>query len=171
MTRNIQILRLDAASLREQLAMAVEETEPDEVMPPMVGARGWMPMRQAAFLGFFEPMLAGFAGPKRTIIYGIKVDGLMAGFVRMALTDRPGVVETGMWLGRTWRGLGIGTLALRELLREAAGEGVHTVIADTTAENRAAQGALRKLGAEIRVGDKIYAEIAIDPAYAAQLDK
>ncbi len=128
-------------------------------------------MRQAAFLGFFEPMLAGFHGPKRTVIYGVRIDGLMAGFMRLALTDRPGVAETGMWLGRAWRGLGAGTAALRELFKEAARAGVHTVVADTTPENKAAIGALRKLGATLRQGDKIYAEISIGTAYASDLDK
>src|SRR5688572_23830663 len=129
MTRQIQLLRLDQQSLRELLAMAVDEAEPDETMPPMVGAPGWTPMRQAAFMGFFEPMLAGFQGPKRTVLYGIKIDGLMAGFIRMKLTDQPGVAETGMWVGRTWRGLGAGTAALRELLKEASRQRIHTVIA------------------------------------------
>lgn len=151
--------------------MAVEETEPDETMPPMVGAPGWTPMRQAAFLGFFEPMLAGFQGPKQTVIYGIRIDGLIAGFIRMSLTDRPGVVETGMWLGRTWRGLGAGTAALAELIREAARQGMQAVVAETTPENKAALGALRKLGATIHEGDKIYAQISIGPAYAGDLDK
>jgi RimJ/RimL family protein N-acetyltransferase len=171
MTRQIQLLRLDQHSLRELLAVAIDETDPDETMPPMVGAPGWTPMRQAAFIGFFEPMLAGFQGPKRTVIYGIKIDGLMAGFIRMKLTDRPGVVEAGMWIGRTWRGLGAGTAALAELLNEAVRNQMHTVIADTTPDNRAALGALRKLGATIHEGDKIYAEISIGPAYASDLDK
>ncbi len=151
--------------------MAVDEADPDETMPPMVGAPGWTPMRQAAFLGFFEPMLAGLEGPKRTIIYGIKIDGLLAGFIRMKLTDRAGVVETGLWIGRTWRGLGAGTAALRELVKEAARLRMHTVIADTTAGNMAAIGALRRIGATLREGDKIYAEISIGPAYAGDLDK
>ncbi|WP_203914743.1 GNAT family N-acetyltransferase [Rhizocola hellebori] len=151
--------------------MAIDEADPDETMPPMVGAPGWTPMRQAAFIGFFEPMLAGLQGPKRTVLYGIKVDGLMAGFIRMSLTDRPGVVETGMWMGRTWRGLGAGKAALTELLHEAARNRIHTVVADTTPENKAAIGVLRKLGATIRESDKIYAEISIGPAYAGDLDK
>ena len=151
--------------------MAVREAEPDETMPPMVGAPGWTPMRQAAFLAFFEPMLAGFQGPKRTVIYGVRIDGLVAGFVRLSLTDRPGVGETGIWLGRTWRGLGAGEAVLRELLKEAARAGMHTVIADTTADNGAAIGLLRRLGATLRQGDKIYAEISIGPAYADDLYK
>jgi RimJ/RimL family protein N-acetyltransferase len=171
MTRKIQIFRLDQQSLRELLAMAIDEADPDETMPPMVGAPGWTPMRQAAFLGHFEPMLAGFEGPKQTVIHGIKVDGLMAGFIRMTLTDRPGVVVTGLWIGRTWRGLGAGTAAVRELLNEAARNRIHTVIAETTPENKAAIGALRKVGATLREGDKIYAEISIGPAYAGDLDK
>src|SRR5687768_1293004 len=132
MTRQIQLFRLEQQSLRELLAMAIDETDPDETMPPMFGAPGWTPMRQAAFLAFFEPMLAGFQGPKQTVIYGIRIDGLVSGFIRMKLTDRPGVVETGMWLGRTWRGLGAGTAALSALIQEAARHGMHTVIADTT---------------------------------------
>lgn len=151
--------------------MAVEETEPDETMPPMVGAPGWTPMRRAAFLGFFEPMLAGFQGPKRTVIYGVRIDGLVAGFTRLSLTDRSGVGETGIWLGRTWRGLGAGQAVLREVLKEAARKGMHTVVADTTPGNGAAIGLLRKLGATLSQGDKIYAEFSIGTAYASDQDK
>jgi RimJ/RimL family protein N-acetyltransferase len=161
MTRQIELRQLDSAGLRELLAMAVEETEPDETMPPMVGAPGWTPMRQAAFLGFFEPMLAGLTGPKRTIIYGIMIDRLTAGFIRLSLTDQAGVGETGIWLGRTWRGLGAGSAALGLLVQEAKRAGLHTLIADTTPGNAAAIGALRKLGATLRQGDKIYAQISI----------
>lgn len=171
MARKIQILRLNSEALRKLLEVAVAEADPDETMPPMVGAPGWTPLRRAGFIGFFEPMLAGFEGPHRTLIYGITVDGTLAGFIRMKLTDRRGVVETGMWLGRSWRGQGVGSAALSELLAEAARAGMHTLVADTTPENAAALGALRSRGAVLREDDKIYAEITIDPAYAASLDK
>jgi RimJ/RimL family protein N-acetyltransferase len=157
---NVRLRQLNESSLEDLLEVAVTDAEPDETMPPMPGHPGWSPERRAGFREFFRPMLAGLTGPKRTIIYAIIVDDRIAGFIRLARTDREGVAETGMWLGRSWRGRGIASQSLRLLVAEAAGHGFTKLAADTSPENAPALGALRALGAQLWV----YAELAIDPA-------
>lgn len=149
MTRKIQILRLDQSKLHELLELAVADAAPEEVMPPHPDP-GWTPARRQEFLNFFTPMLG--------TIYGITADGTLAGFIRLTPTQE-GVAETGIWLGRSYRGQGVATQAMRELLTEAAVRGYRKVVAETTVENVAAQATLRSVGAQL----KIYAEIGIDP--------
>lgn len=75
-----------------------------------------------------------------------------------------GTAETGMWLGRTARGKGAGTRVLRALLAEAARQGVRAVIAETTADNAAAIGVLRRCGAVLeRRSDAVHARIRVGP--------
>lgn len=165
----VELERLrDEAGLRRLLEVAVAQTDPDEAMPPMPGHPAWTPQRREAFLAFFGPMLDS----PDTVIYAVIAGETMVGFTRLKKTDRPGTAETGMWLGRTHRGRGIGAAVLRELLREAASRGLNRIVADTTVGNLAAQGVLRHAKARMVEEDgKIYAEIIIDPAYAFDLDK
>jgi RimJ/RimL family protein N-acetyltransferase len=168
MKRVVSLRELDEAGLRELLAVAVADATPEETMPPVQGPPGWTEEKERAFLAFFGPMLDS----SETVIFGITVDGGLAGFMRLKRMEPPGTAETGMWLGRSWRGRGIGGAALDALLREAARRGYRRVVADTTPGNVAAQGVLRHGRAVTRAeGDKIYAEITIDPGYAADLDK
>jgi RimJ/RimL family protein N-acetyltransferase len=166
MKQDIALRRLDEPGLHRLLEVAVADAEPDETMPPMPGEQGWSEARRQYFLAFFGPML----GSLETIIYAITVGGETAGFMRLKRIDQPGTAETGMWLGRSYRGKGIGAAALQVLLREAARHGYQRMVADTTPGNLAAQGVLRHNRATTRAGDgKIYAEIAIGPAYADDL--
>lgn len=156
------------AGLRELLEVAVADATPEETMPPVEGGPGWNEDKRRAFMAFFLEML----GSPESAIYTITVDGAVAGFMRLKRMPDEGAAETGMWLGRSHRGKGIGALAFEKLLREAARQGYARVVADTTPENVAAQGVLRRGGARTRAGGgKIYAEITIDPAYAPDVDK
>jgi RimJ/RimL family protein N-acetyltransferase len=150
MTRKIRLLPLDRSTLNDLLEVAIADAAPDEVMPPFPDP-GWTPARRQAFLDFFTPMFG--------TIYGITVDDALAGFVRLTPTGEDGVAQTGIWLGRSYRGQGVGLEALRELLAQARALGFTKVVADTSMENLAAQGTLRRLGASL----KIQAEIPIDP--------
>ena len=60
--------------------------------------------------------------------------------IRMARRDEPDTMETGMWVGQSARGQGIGVAALRLLLAEAARAGSRRVVAETTYHNTAALG-------------------------------
>lgn len=59
-----------------------------------------------------------------------------------------------MWLGRSFRGRGIGREALRLVRAVAVGTGATVLQAETTAGNTAAQALLRSAGAEL-AGDGV----------------
>ncbi|MEV8566716.1 GNAT family protein [Streptomyces sp. NPDC051322] len=143
---------LDAESLAELLAVAVHDATPDEVMPPVAGPPGWTTERQEAFRAWHRARRPGLGGPLRESTFVIRHDGEIVGSARLAVRDRPDVLETGMWLGRSRRGRGIGTAALRILLQEAARTDAHSVVAETTAHNTAALTALRRNGATLGTG-------------------
>ena len=83
-------------------------------------------------------------------MYAIICDGDVVGMIRMARRDEPDTMETGMWVGQSARGQGIGVAALRLLLAEAARAGSRRVVAETTYHNTAALGVLRCCGAVLR---------------------
>jgi len=180
---------LDEAGLRALLAVAVADATPEETMPPCEGPPGWTEAKQEFFLEFFRPVVASSG----TQVYAVMAGDDIAGFMRLrrmppdfahgddsdahgegAGGENAGVAtaETGMWLGRSYRGKGIGAAAFDALLTEAGKRGYGRVVADTTPQNVAALGVLRGGRARMREGDgKIYAEIAIGPGYAFDLEK
>jgi RimJ/RimL family protein N-acetyltransferase len=160
----------DEAALRALLAVAVADATPEETMPPFEGPPGWTDRKQEFFMEFFLPMVRS----EETAVFAVKVDGAVAGFFRLRrMPDADGTVaETGTWLGRSYRGKGIGAAAFDAVLAEAARRGYTRVVADTTPQNVAALGLLRRGRARLRQeAGKIYAEIAIGPGYATDLDK
>jgi ribosomal-protein-alanine N-acetyltransferase len=66
-------------------------------------------------------------------------------------TATPGsaTAETGIWLGRSYRGRGVGGAALSLVLAEARRAGLHQVVAHTTAGNMGAQRLLTAVGAAL----------------------
>ena len=159
---------VDEAGLRELLVVAVADATPEETMPPVEGPPGWTEEKQRSFLDFFLPKVSSEGTAAFAVMVGLQI----AGFMRLRRMAEQGVAETGMWLGRSYRGKGIGAAAFDAILTEAAKRGYARVIADTTPQNVAALGVLRRGRARMREGDgKIYAEIAIDPGYAAELEK
>jgi RimJ/RimL family protein N-acetyltransferase len=155
---------IDEHTLEALLSVAVAETEPEEVMPPVSAPAGWSQLRRDAFVDFYRSNLSGLAGPTRTVMYAIVCNGNVVGMIRMARLNEPDTMETGMWLGRSARGRGIGGAALRLLLAEAACAGTTRVIAETTAHNTAALAALRRCGAVLRHdGTAVRAEIPVRP--------
>ncbi|MGQ0842420.1 GNAT family N-acetyltransferase [Actinokineospora sp.] len=154
----VRLVPLDESATERLLALAVRETEPTEVLPPLPGPPGWTRTTRTAFRDFYD---RDFGKSQGTLRYGIECAGTLTGMIRLTLLSS-GTAETGMWLGRSARGRGIGTAAVRALLTEAAATGVHTIIADTTAGNTAAVGALRNCGATFtQAGDKVYAELRL----------
>jgi RimJ/RimL family protein N-acetyltransferase len=121
-TGNVRLTRLDEQTLHLMLSIAVAETEPDEVMPPVTApAGGWCEARREAFREFYRSSFNGLDGPIRTLMYAIICDGTVVGMIRMACRDEPDTVETGMWLGRSHRGIGIGRAALQFAPRRGGG--------------------------------------------------
>jgi RimJ/RimL family protein N-acetyltransferase len=159
----------DDAGLRALLAVAVADATPEETMPPFEGPPGWTEERQKFFLEFFRDMVHS----EESVIFAVMTGPEeIAGFMRLRrMPDRDTVAETGMWLGRSHRGRGVGAAAFDALLAEAAKRGYTRVVADTTPQNVAALGVLRRGRASLREeAGKIYAEIAIGPGYAAEQD-
>ena len=112
-----------------------------------------------AFCAFYRSHQAGLDGPTRTRMYAVLSNGDVVGMIRMARRDKD-TLETGMWLGTSARGQGIGVAALRLLLDEAAPTGARAIVAETTSSNVAAIGVLRRCGATFTVnGPDVHAEI------------
>ncbi|MET7832936.1 Protein N-acetyltransferase, RimJ/RimL family [Micromonospora sediminicola] len=165
MTGAVRLEPVDERNLEPLLSVAAAEAEPEDVMPPVDAPAGWSLARRDAFREFHRASFGGLAGPTRTAMYAVVSGGEVVGMVRMARRDEPGVVETGMWLGRSARGRGLGAAALRELLHAAAAAGMHTVVADTTPDNAGALSVLRRCGAELREENgRIHARMCLDSA-------
>ena len=98
-------------------------------------------------------------------MYAIEAGGELVGMIRLTPAGADtSEAETGVWLGRSVRGRGIGKAALRALIAEAAGAGVTTIVADTTPGNAAALALLRDVGATLtRDPDaaKVYARVRV----------
>jgi RimJ/RimL family protein N-acetyltransferase len=163
---NVRLTPVDEQALEPLLSVAIADTEPDEVMPPVDAPGGWSRVRREAFREFYRASYGGLDGPTRTLMFVIVCDGAVVGMIRMARRDEPDTMETGMWLGRSARGQGIGPAALRLLLAEAARAGARRVVAETTPHNTAALGALRRCGALLYDdGTRVRAEIPLAPAH------
>ncbi|WP_416969695.1 GNAT family N-acetyltransferase [Streptomyces sp. 4F14] len=169
MVGQVAVRRMDEEALAELLAVAVGDAEPDEVMPPVDGPPGWTAQRREAFREWHRARFPGLAGPLRECTFVVVHDGEVVGSARLAARDSLDALETGMWLGRSQRGRGIGTAALRILLDEAARAGARSVVADTMAHNAAALGALRRNGATLttsRDSADVLAELTPPPGGA-----
>ncbi|WP_200210743.1 GNAT family N-acetyltransferase [Micromonospora coerulea] len=164
----VRLEPVDERNLEPLLSVAAAEAEPDDVMPPVDAPAGWSLARREAFRDFHRASFGGLDGPTRTQMYAILAAGEVVGMVRMTRCDEPATVETGMWLGRSARGQGLGAVALRELLSAAAAAGMQTVVAETTPDNAGALSVLRKCGAKLREdGAKVRAEMCLDSALPA----
>ncbi|SCL20745.1 Protein N-acetyltransferase, RimJ/RimL family [Micromonospora nigra] len=163
MTGTVRLEPVDERNLESLLSVAAAEAEPADVMPPVEAPAGWSHARREAFRDFHRASFAGLDGPTRTRMYAILAGGEVVGMIRMTRRDEPGTVETGLWLGRSARGQGIGPAALRELLNLAAAAGMRRVVAETTRDNPGALSALAKCGAEFHDQDGgVRAEICLD---------
>jgi RimJ/RimL family protein N-acetyltransferase len=154
MPHSVRLTPLTADGVERLLAVAVAEATEENVMPPVDEPPGWSTTRQEAFRQFY--LL------HQEVMYEVVVDDRTVGMIRLTPTAEDGVAETGMWLGASTRGKGIGTGALRAVLDRATDLGWKTVIADTTPENTPAVRALVGCGAAVsHVGDKVVATFAL----------
>ncbi|MCM0676292.1 GNAT family N-acetyltransferase [Micromonospora phytophila] len=159
----VRLEPVDERNLEALLSVAAAEAEPGDVMPPVEAPAGWSHARREAFREFHRASFGGLGGPTATQMYAILVGGEVVGMIRMRRCDEPGTVETGMWLGRSARGQGIGPAALRELLNEAAAAGMRLVVAETDPSNLGALSVLQKCGAKLRgANGRVHAEICLD---------
>jgi RimJ/RimL family protein N-acetyltransferase len=157
---DVRLTPVDERTLEPLLSVAVAEADPGDVMPPVEAPAGWSQARREAFREFHRASYGGLDGPTRTLMYAIQAGGEVVGMIRITRRDEPDTVETGIWLGRSARGQGIGLAALRALLDEASRVGAQVVVAETTAGSSAAIGVLHQCGALIkRDGDTLRAEL------------
>ncbi|MFC5064160.1 GNAT family N-acetyltransferase [Actinomycetospora atypica] len=142
----VALRRLDVGDRSEVdavVAAAVAGALPREVMPPDDGPHpdDWTLLRERAYARFLR-------GRPATETSYLVVEG--AAVVGVARLRRDGAgAETGVWLSRGARGRGIGTAVLGLLAQRAAQDGADRLVADTTADNAAALGALRRHGAAL----------------------
>ncbi|MFG1775026.1 GNAT family N-acetyltransferase [Micromonospora sp. NPDC049051] len=168
MAGTVRLEPVDEGNLEPLLSVAAAEAEPGDVMPPVEAPAGWSHARREAFREFHRASFGGLDGPTGTRMYAILAGGEVVGMIRMSRRAEPGTVETGMWLGRSARGQGIGAAALRELLNEAAAAGMRLVVAETTIDNQGAVSVLRKCGAKLREdAGRVQAEMCLDWALPA----
>ncbi|WJK43779.1 GNAT family N-acetyltransferase [Solwaraspora sp. WMMA2056] len=172
MRHDVRLTPMSDDLVEPLLSAAVAEAEPGEVMPPVPGPAGWTAARRDAFREFHRAHFGGgHFGPAGTIMYAVTLGGDVVGGVRLTRLDAPsGVVETGIWLGRSARGRGIGAAALRAVLDEAVRLGAQLVVARTTPANRAAINLLRRCGAIIQVEQgQVRARFWLDEAFSTDL--
>ena len=144
---------IDGNMLEAVLRVAVEDADPEEVMPPCSGEEGWTEHRQQAFRAFHEARRAGFDGPHRELGLAIVTDGEVAGVARLRRRDADRY-EFGLWIGRSYRGRGVGTAALGELQVLAGTFGATELVADTTSDNSRALAVLRRHSANVAPPDE-----------------
>jgi RimJ/RimL family protein N-acetyltransferase len=138
--------------LERLLALAIRDASPDEVTPQLGAGTGWNTERVEWFRAYHRSAAAGLHGPAGEKSWAVVCDGIAAGSIRLKL-DAPSIAETGIWLGRGYRGRGVGTDALGLVLIEARRAGLSQVVAHTTAGNIGARRLLTAAGAYVTQGD------------------
>ncbi|MEV7132341.1 GNAT family N-acetyltransferase [Arthrobacter sp. NPDC093128] len=139
-------------------------TSPSPTQRPTTSLPRWgkltagTPERTGWFREYHRAAAAGLDGPAAQKTWAISCDGQIAGSIRLrrpgASPSEGGPLETGLWLGRSFRGRGIGREALTLVRAVALRAGASRLQAETTADNAAAQALLRSAGAEL-AGDGV----------------
>jgi RimJ/RimL family protein N-acetyltransferase len=150
---DVALRPIDDATLEQLLQVAVDDAEPDEVMPPIDGEPGWTEHRRQAFRTFHRARRSGLDGPLRELGLAIVVDGEVAGVARMRRRDDD-VFEIGLWIGRSQRGRGVGTATITALRAFAGALRAAELVADTTADNAGMLAVLRRHDANIAAPDQ-----------------
>lgn len=158
----MRLHRLDEDLLAALLDTAVADADPLEVMPPVDGPPGWTADRRAAFLAFHHEWAA------TPTTYAILVADRVVGAARLQ-PGPDGALETGLWIGRSHRGQGVGSAVVALLRAEAESQGAPRIVASTTDANTAAQRLLTGAGARVHHrahphpnGDTIDATLDLD---------
>ena len=143
----VRLAEVDQHTLQRLLALAQQDASPDDVTPPLGGGTGWNMERIAWFRTYHRAAAAGLDGQAGEKSWAVLCGGSLAGSVRLKRTAEQDTAETGIWLGRSFRGHGVGGAALKLVLAEARSAGLRKVVAHTTAGNGVAQRLLTGAGA------------------------
>jgi RimJ/RimL family protein N-acetyltransferase len=146
----VQLLPVDETILSQLVEVAVSGTHPNEVTPPLSPGDEWTTERIKWLRSYHRDRRAGLGGARREATWAVVADGSVVGAVRLKDTGRAGTLEAGAWLSRSARNRGLGQAALAALLLAAKEQGAAEVTAETTSQNSAAIGVLRRLGFEVR---------------------
>jgi RimJ/RimL family protein N-acetyltransferase len=149
---DIHLADVDDPMLEVLLALAMRDAAPDEVTPPLGAGVGWNAERIDWFCAYHRSAAAGLHGPAGEKSWAVLCDGSPAGSIRLK-RGAEATAETGIWLGRGYRGRGVGTAALGLVLVEARRAGLSRVVAHTTAANTGARRLLTAAGAILAYGD------------------
>lgn len=149
----VRLAEVDEPMLEQLLALATCDATADEVTPPLGNATGWTTERIDWFRAYHRAAYAGLDGPAREKSWAVLCDGSPAGAIRLKRAAEGVAAETGIWLGRSFRGHGVGTAALGLVLAEARRAGLGQVVAHTTAGNVGAQRLLTGAGAQLAYDD------------------
>jgi len=165
---DVVLVDVTEAVLERLLAVARADADADEVTPPLGASPGWNADRVRWFLAHHRAAAAGLEGPAREKTWAVAAGGTPAGAVRLKAISVPGtagsflVLETGIWLGRSLRGRGIGREALRLVTLQAAATGAAVLTADTATGNAAARSLLAGLGSTLAAdGTRVTARIPL----------
>lgn len=161
----IALRDVDEKTLAALLREAVDDAEPDEACPRLIDdPPGWTVARREVFLAYHRGARPDSDGTERT--WAIVVDGAVAGAGRLKVfRGEAGALEAGVWVGRRYRGAGVGTQALVLLAERARGAGASVLVAHTATRNAAALGALRSVKATLSpadTGEQITARLPLD---------
>lgn len=146
---DIELVRVDSDVLEALVRVAVQDAEADDVTPSVSGATGWTLAREQWLRDYHRSCRSGLDGPGREATWAITVGTEILGAVRLKRLTGNDILETGIWLGRSWRGHGFATAALRAVVQKARAQGATQLRADTAASNTAAQALLRTTGFEL----------------------
>ncbi len=140
-----------SAVLEQLLTVAIQDADADEVTPPLGSAAGWNSERISWFREYHHAA-AGSTG-RRSRKAGRSAPTGSWRDPSGSSGPEPDSLETGIWLGRSFRGHGIAREALRLVIDRAAASGAAVLEADTTAGNAAALVLLRSAGARLEEGE------------------
>lgn len=149
----MELAAVDHAILDLLVQAATTDASADEVTPPLTAGPAWTPTRIGWLRDFHADRRAGLDDPAGEVTWAVTVGQRVVGSVRLQRTERPGELETGVWLTRGSRGRGVGRAAVEAVLREAAELGFTSVSARTTADNVRALLVLKRLGFNITPAD------------------
>ncbi|WP_284974763.1 GNAT family N-acetyltransferase [Arthrobacter sp. efr-133-TYG-104] len=156
----LTLIDVDGSVMNQLLAFAKADADANEVTPLMGEAPGWNAERIAWFTAYHSAATR-IDGPAREKTWAVIVDGTIAGSVRLKRTG-PNAVESGIWLGRSFRNRGLGGQAPQQVVAKAAGYGATVLEASTSMSNTGAQSLLLSLGAEFhRNGTQVTARLML----------
>jgi ribosomal-protein-alanine N-acetyltransferase len=148
----VRLVDVDESMLEQLLELGQRDASADDVTPPLGNGTGWNAERIDWFRAYHRSAAPGLNGPASEKSWAVLCDGKPAGSIRLKRIDG-GTVETGIWLGWSYRGHGIGGAALGLVLAEARRAGLRQVVASTTAGNIGAQRLLTAAGGVLTLDD------------------